>query len=63
MNTQLNFILASEADQKLGITLKSLGRLIRQGKLPALKISNRWLIDKSILQTFWQHSLSQLLLA
>jgi len=52
MKTELNFLPASEAAQKLGITLRSLQRLIRQGKLPAVKIANRWLIDKNILENF-----------
>jgi len=54
MNTELNFIPASEAAKSLGISPKSLGRLIRQGKFPAIKIANRWLIDKATLEEFSQ---------
>ena len=54
MNTELNFLPASEAAKKLGISHKGLGPLLRQGKLPAYKIANRWLIDKATLEEFSQ---------
>jgi excisionase family DNA binding protein len=54
MATDFNFAPASEASKRLEITHKSLQRLIRQGKLPAIKIANRWLIDKTALEKFSQ---------
>jgi excisionase family DNA binding protein len=54
MQTELTFIPASEAARSLGISPKSLGRLVRQGRLSAVKIANRWLIDKTTLENFSQ---------
>jgi len=52
MKTEFNFVPASEAAKRLGITHKGLGHLLRHGKLPAVKIANRWLIDKNTLENF-----------
>ncbi len=38
--------------ERLNIHPESVRRLIRQGKLPAIKFGNKWLVEKSILEQF-----------
>ena len=38
--------------ERLNIHPESVRRLIRQGKLPAIKFGNKWLVDKSTLEQF-----------
>ena len=45
----------SEVASRLGIHPESVRRLIRQGKLPAIKFGNKWLIDKATLEQFASH--------
>ena len=40
---------------RLGIHPESVRRLIRQGKLPAIKFGNKWLVDKATLEQFASH--------
>ncbi|MCP4612418.1 MAG: helix-turn-helix domain-containing protein [Planctomycetes bacterium] len=47
-----NYISTTEAAQILGIDPKSAGFLARQGKIPAVKIANRWLVDRTKLNEF-----------
>jgi len=44
-----------EVAERLGIHPESVRRLIRQGKLPAIKFGNKWLVDKAILEQFASH--------
>ncbi|MFK7800629.1 MAG: helix-turn-helix domain-containing protein [Anaerolineae bacterium] len=37
---------------RLNIHPESVRRLIRQGKLPAIKFGNKWLVEKSTLEQF-----------
>jgi len=46
------FVDAREAAERLRIHPESVKRLIRQGKLPAIKIANKWLIRRDILEQF-----------
>jgi len=41
-----------EASVRLSIHPDSVRRLIRQGKIPAIKFSNKWLIRKDELEQF-----------
>ena len=41
------YMSSAEAAKTLGIDPKSAGALVRHGKLPAVKIANRWLIPKA----------------
>lgn len=41
-----------EVAERLSIHPESVRRLIRQGKLPAVKFGNKWLIEKSTLEQF-----------
>ncbi|MDM7999667.1 MAG: helix-turn-helix domain-containing protein [Dehalococcoidia bacterium] len=43
---------ASEAAQRLSVHPKTIGRLLRIGKLAGLKIANRWLIEEAALAEF-----------
>jgi excisionase family DNA binding protein len=44
-----------EVAGRLCIHPESVRRLIRQGKLPAIKFGNKWLVDKSTLEQFASH--------
>lgn len=44
-----------EAAERLHIHPESVRRLIRQGKLPAKKFANNWLIDREVLEQFASH--------
>lgn len=41
--------------ERLGIHPESVRRLIRQGKLPAIKFGNKWLVDRATLELFASH--------
>ncbi len=40
---------------RLSIHLESARRLARQGKLVALRVGNKWLVRKDVLEEFAQH--------
>jgi excisionase family DNA binding protein len=44
-----------EVAERLGIHPESVRRLIRQGKLPAIKFGNKWLVEKATLEQFASH--------
>lgn len=44
-----------EASHRLGIHPESVRRIIRQGKLPAIRFSNKWLIERDVLEQFAAH--------
>ena len=44
-----------EVAERLRIHPESVRRLIRQGKLPAIKFGNKWLVEKSSLEQFAGH--------
>lgn len=46
------FVDVLEAGQRLDIHPESVRRLIRQGKLPAYKYANKWLIERDVLEQF-----------
>ena len=48
------FVDVLEAGQRLDIHPESVRRLIRQGKLPAYKYANKWLIKRDVLEQFAQ---------
>ena len=53
MNDPLDaYIDAMDASARLGIHPESVKRLIRQGKIPARKIANKWFIRRDILEQF-----------
>jgi excisionase family DNA binding protein len=47
-----NYADVLEAGERLSIHPDSVRRLIRQGKIPAFKFSNKWLIRKDELEQF-----------
>ncbi len=47
-----NYAGVDEAADRLSIHPESVRRLIRQGKLPAIKFGNKWLVEKSSLEQF-----------
>jgi len=52
MTSELKLVAASEAAQRLGVHHKTVSRLMRQGKLGAVKVANRWLLEESALERF-----------
>lgn len=46
------YISSTETAEILGIKPKSVGFLARQGKLPALKVANRWIISRQAINDF-----------
>lgn len=40
---------------RLQIHPESVRRLIRQGKLPAIKFGNKWLVEKVVLEQYASH--------
>lgn len=49
------YVTVRDASERLKIHPESVRRLIRQGKLPATKVVNSWLIEKSVLEMFASH--------
>ncbi len=47
-----NYAGVSEVSDRLNIHPESVRRLIRQGKLPAIKFGNKWLVEKTMLDQF-----------
>ncbi len=46
------YVSSPQAAQMLGITGVGVAQLIRQGRIPAVKIANRWLIPRSFIEEF-----------
>jgi excisionase family DNA binding protein len=49
---KIKLVSASEAAKKLGVHLKTASRLMRQQKIDAIKVANRWLVDEATLEQF-----------
>ena len=47
-----NYIDVIEASRILGVHPETVKRLIREGKLPATKFGNKWIMERSRLQVF-----------
>lgn len=47
-----NYAGVDEVGKRLNVHPESVRRLIRQGKLPAIKFGNKWLVEKSSLEQF-----------
>ena len=47
-----NYADVKEISHRLRIHPESVRRLIRQGKLPAIKFGNRWLVEKAKLDQY-----------
>ncbi len=47
-----NYADVNEVAERLKIHPESVRRLIRQGKLPATKFGNKWLVEKAFLDQF-----------
>ena len=50
-----DYTTVQEAADRLHIHPESVRRLIRQGKLPARKFANTWLIARQVLEQFASH--------
>lgn len=49
------YVTVADAAKRLNIHPESVRRLIRSGKLPARKLANTWLIDRTTLEQFAGH--------
>jgi excisionase family DNA binding protein len=47
-----NYIGMDEVSRRLSIHIESARRLARQGKLPAQRLGNKWLVHKDELEEF-----------
>ncbi len=47
-----NYAGVAEVGERLRIHPESVRRLIRQGKIPAIKFGNKWLVEKSMLEQY-----------
>ena len=47
-----NYAGVAEVGERLHIHPESVRRLIRQGKIPAIKFGNKWLVEKSTLEQY-----------
>ena len=47
-----SYVTSAEASIKVGASQVTVSQLCQQGKLPAVKIANRWLIPKDALEDF-----------
>jgi len=45
-----NYITTAEAAKILSIDPKSAGALVRTGKIPGVKLANRWLIPRAFVE-------------
>ena len=52
MARALKLVTASEAAKGLRVHPKTVSRLMRQGKLDAVKVANRWLIREAAFERF-----------
>lgn len=46
------YVSTTEAAHILSINPKSVGQLVRTGKIPAVKIANRWVVSKAFVEEF-----------
>ena len=45
-------VSTSEAATRLGVHPKTVARLVRSGKVSAVKVANRWLVEESTVEAF-----------
>lgn len=50
-----NYVDVDEVSKRLQIHPESVRRLIRLGKLPAIKFGNKWIVEKSTLEQYASH--------
>jgi excisionase family DNA binding protein len=49
---KMKLLSASEAAKKLGVHSKTASRLMRQQRMGAIKVANRWVVDEATLEEF-----------
>ncbi len=52
MRAPLNLLSAPDAAKLLRVHPKTVSHLLRVGKLPGLKVANRWVVDDAALSEF-----------
>ncbi len=51
-DVKASYVTSPEAARILGITYVGVAQLVRQGKIPAVKIANRWLIPRDFVEEY-----------
>lgn len=49
------YVGVEQVSERLRIHPESVRRLIRQGKLPAIKFGNKWLVERATLEQYASH--------
>ena len=49
------YVGVQDVANRLHIHAESVRRLIRQGKLPAIKFGNKWLVERATLEQYASH--------
>ena len=52
MVKNLHLLTSYEVAKELGVHHKTISRLLRLGKIPGIKVANRWLIEQDTLEAF-----------
>jgi excisionase family DNA binding protein len=47
-----NYVTSPEAAKTLGVHYVAVAQMARQGRIPAVKIANRWLIPRAFVEEF-----------
>jgi len=50
MINNLQLLTSNEVAKDLGVHHKTISRLLRRGKIPGIKVANRWLIEQDTLE-------------
>jgi excisionase family DNA binding protein len=49
---KIKLLSASEAAKRLAVHSKTVSRLMRQQRMDAIKVANRWVVDEATLEQF-----------
>jgi excisionase family DNA binding protein len=52
MIKNLHLLTSYEVARELGVHHKTISRLLRLGKIPGIKVANRWLIEQDTFEAF-----------
>jgi len=52
MTKNLQLLTSYEVAKELGVHHKTISRLLRLGKIPGIKVANRWLIERDTFEAF-----------
>jgi excisionase family DNA binding protein len=52
VTNNLHLLTSYEVARELGVHHKTISRLLRLGKIPGIKVANRWLIERDTFEAF-----------